>query len=75
MTVKLLRHTFIDDPTWFIIDKNVPLGTEYEVKQFRAKGFTLINKETNKSREVLCYYLVRNNNAGWLPAETFQVID
>jgi len=75
MVVKLLRHTFIDDPTWFIISESVPIGTEYEVKQFRAKGFTLINKETNKSRKVACYYLVGNNDSSWMPAEAFQVID
>lgn len=70
MRVTLVRHTFIDDPSWEIVDKSVPIGTEYEVIGFDR--LTILNLDTKKHRVVECYLVIGHGDTGFLPVDLFK---
>ena len=73
MKVKLVRYTFPDRPDWEIIEPKVPLGTIYEVFGY-DRDCLIVNDELKASRQVDAYFLVGNNNQGWLPTVCFETV-
>lgn len=70
--VKLARYTMIDDESWFVINEEVPLGTEYELLDKDLA--TLHCLKTGKKAHVLCFLLRGNGHIGWIPAQCFEVM-
>lgn len=72
MRVKLVSHVLSDDPEWEIIDKSVPIGTEYEVLGF--EHMALINLESGKRRTVQCFLLRGHGSTGYMPTDCFEKV-
>lgn len=73
LIVKLISHTFPDDPNWIIVEKHVPLGTTYEVFGYHRDGH-IANDELGKIRKTDLYLLSGNNGFGWLPTACFEFV-
>jgi hypothetical protein len=73
MTVQLIRYTFPDRPDWEVVNKSVPLGTKYEVVGY-DRHFRIMNLLTGEIRPVQSYFLVGNDDSGWMPVDCFETI-
>lgn len=74
MIVKLVRHSFPDDPNWIIVNPKVPIGTKYRVIKHYPTGAVLVSKETGMERAVEVYLLEGNNDTGYLPCICFEEV-
>lgn len=74
MKVKLINHTFPDDPTWFIMKPNIPLGTEYEVIGYERR-MIITELTTGKTRSVETFLCEGNGNIGYIPTICLEVIN
>lgn len=70
MKVRLVRHTFIDEPDWEVVSESVPLGTEYEVLGYQR--MTIINLDTKRHKVVPCYLIRGNGSEGWMPTDCLE---
>jgi len=73
MKVKLVRYTFPDRPDWEVVERNVPLGTIYEVFAY-DRDFVIVNEELKEVRPIDAYFLIGNNSQGWLPTVCFETV-
>ena len=74
LSVKLVRHTFPDDPDWILVEQIIPLGTTYRVLGYYRDGF-IRNDDTGKERNIELLLLIGNGDFGWLPAACFEFIE
>lgn len=75
MIAVLARRSFVDDPTWQLVEDRIPIGAAYIVLGFE-RGLVLLNLETKKRRKVDCYLVHRAGDppttAGYFPCEMFE---
>jgi hypothetical protein len=76
MKLKLVRHTFPDDPDWIILRENIPIGTEYEMLGYES-DMQLWNASMNKTRTIDCYFVRRLNDdrLGYVPCICLEMIE
>jgi hypothetical protein len=67
MRVRLIRYSFPDMPDWDIVNRDVPLGTVYEVLGYDRNSVTIYDTLTGRSRQVECYFVERDGASGYMP--------
>lgn len=74
MKVRLINHSFPDDPSWILVKEDVPIGTVYEVIGYERQ-MIVCSLITGKQRKVETFLCQGNGSTGYIPTNCLEVVN